>query len=71
MIIGHVHNIPTMQFFIGISRNTRSEYYMLLLTECVWEFRNNAFDTDMIIHESLFLQFRADNRSTTTADKLK
>ena len=23
--IGHVNNIPTMQFFIGISRNTQSK----------------------------------------------
>ena len=59
MIIGHVNNIPTMQFFIGISRTTLSEYYMLLLTECVWGFRNNAFDADMIIYESLFFQYRA------------
>ena len=37
--IGHVNNIPTMQFFSGISRNTQSKTYMLRLTECVWEFR--------------------------------
>ena len=42
-LIGHVNNIPTMQFFIGISRNTQSKSYMLsLMTECVWEFRNIA-----------------------------
>ena len=40
--IGHVYNIPTMQFFIGISRNTLSKSYTLLLTECVWEFQKNA-----------------------------
>ena len=40
--IGHVHNIPTMQFFIGTSRNTQSKLYMLTLTACVWDFRNNA-----------------------------
>ena len=39
--IGHVNNIPTMQFFDGISRNTQSKSYMLSLTECVREFRNN------------------------------
>ena len=38
--IGHVNNIPTMQFFAGISRNTQS--YMLSLTECVWNFQNDA-----------------------------
>ena len=38
-LIGHVKNIPTMQFFIGILRNTQSKSYMLsLMTECVWEF---------------------------------
>ena len=31
--IGHVNNIPTMQFYNGISRNTRSKSYMLSLTE--------------------------------------
>ena len=34
------NNIPTMQFFTGISRNTQSKSYMLSLTECVWEFQN-------------------------------
>ena len=32
------HNIPTMQFFTGISRNAHSKSS----TECVWEFGNNA-----------------------------
>ena len=41
-LIGHVNNIPTMQFFNGISGNTQSKSYMLLLTECVWDFQNNA-----------------------------
>ena len=41
--IGHVNDIPTMQFFTGISRNTQSNSYMSSLTECVWEFQNNAF----------------------------
>ena len=40
--IGDVNNIPTMQFFIGISRNTQPKSYMLSLTEGVWEFQNNA-----------------------------
>ena len=40
--IGHVNNIPTMQFLSGISRNTQSKSYMLSLTECVWNFQNNA-----------------------------
>ena len=38
-MIGHVNNIPTMQFFTGISRNTQSKSYMLALTERVWEFK--------------------------------
>ena len=42
MVIGHVNNIPTMHFFTGISRNTQSKSYMLSLTECVWDFQNNA-----------------------------
>ena len=37
--VWHNNNIPTMQFFNGISRSTRSKSYMLSLTECVWEFR--------------------------------
>ena len=46
-VIEHVYNIPTMQYFNGTSRNTQSKSYMLSLTECVWEFRNNAlWDTD-------------------------
>ena len=45
--IGHVNNIPTIQFFIGISRNTQSKSYMLSLTECVWDFQNDAlWDTN-------------------------
>ena len=40
--IGHVNNIPTMQFFTQISRNTKSKAYMLSLSECVWDFQNNA-----------------------------
>ena len=40
--IGHFDNIPTTQFFTGISRNTPSKSYMLSLTECVWDFKNNA-----------------------------
>ena len=40
--IGHVNNIPTMQLFTGIPRNTQSKSYMLSLTECVWEFPNAA-----------------------------
>ena len=41
--IGHVNNIPTKQFFTGISRNTQSKFYNTLsLPECVWDFRNKA-----------------------------
>ena len=32
--IEHVNNIPTMQYFIGISRNTQSKFYMLSSGEC-------------------------------------
>ena len=39
---GHVNSIPTIQFFTGISRNTQSKLYMLSLTECAWDFQNNA-----------------------------
>ena len=34
-LIGHVINIPTMQFFTGISRHTQSKSYMLSLTKCL------------------------------------
>ena len=38
-----VNNIPTMQLFTGISRNTQSKSHMLLLTECVCHFQNSVF----------------------------
>ena len=41
-IIGHVNNIPTMQFFTGISGNTQSKLYTLQSAECVWDFQNDA-----------------------------
>ena len=40
--IGHVNNIPKMQSFTGISRNTQSKSYMLSLTECIWDFQDKA-----------------------------
>ena len=46
--LGHANNIPTMQSFTGIFRDTQSKSYMLKrqtaksLTECVWEFRNDG-----------------------------
>ena len=40
--IGHIHNIPTMKFFTGISRKIHSKLYMLTLTAYVWDIRNNA-----------------------------
>ena len=41
-LIGHVNNIPTMQFSTVISGNTLSKSYMLSLTERHWEFQNNT-----------------------------
>ena len=40
--IGHVNNIPTMQCFTEISRNTQSNCFMLSLTKWVSEFQHNA-----------------------------
>ena len=40
ILIGHDNNIPTMQFFTGIPGNPQS------LTECVWEFQNDALIPD-------------------------
>mgnify|MGYP001797648885 CR=1 FL=1 len=40
--IVHVGNIPTMQFFSGISRNTPSELTMQSSTQCVRNFQNNT-----------------------------
>ena len=40
--MGHVDNIPTMQFFTEISRNTQSISYMLSLNVSVWDFQDNA-----------------------------
>ena len=31
-----------MQFLTGITRNAQSKSYMPSLTECVWDFQNNA-----------------------------
>ena len=46
-LIRCVNNIPTMQFFTGISRNSQSKSYMISLTECLREFQNNAlWDTN-------------------------
>ena len=39
--IGHVNNVPPMQLFTEISRNTHSKSDMLSLTDCVWDFENN------------------------------
>ena len=51
-LIGHVNNIPTMQFFPGISRNSQSKSQMLSLTECVWDIQNNAlWDTHCLLSE--------------------
>ena len=38
-----------MQFFTGILQNTQSnsKSYMLSLTECVWDFQNNALDINL------------------------
>ena len=41
-IIPHVINIPTMQSFTGTSNYTQSKSYILSLTECLREFRNNS-----------------------------
>ena len=57
--IGHVYNIPTIRFITRISRNTQSKSYMLSLTECVWEIRNNAlWDTHqhaLLVRDSIAL----------------
>ena len=31
----NINNVPTMQLFTGISRNTQAKLYMLSLSECV------------------------------------
>ena len=41
-LIGHGANIPTRQFSIEISRNIQSKSYMVSVTECCWDFQNNA-----------------------------
>ena len=40
--IGRFNNIPIMQVFNGISRNTQSKSYRRSLTECVRNFQNDA-----------------------------
>ena len=42
ILVGHVNNIPIMQLWGGIPRNTRSTSYVLSLTECEWELQNDA-----------------------------
>ena len=39
--IGYVNNIPTMQFFATISRNTQVKI-ILSLTKCILDFQNKA-----------------------------
>ena len=34
LTVGHVDNIPTMQFFAGISRNTQSKSYAIIDGVC-------------------------------------
>ena len=47
-VLGHVNNIPAIQFFTVISRKTQSKLYILSFTECVWNFQNNAlWDTHL------------------------
>ena len=42
-VIVIIHSVIfTMKFFTGIFRNALSKPHMLSLTECVWEFQNNA-----------------------------
>ena len=42
-VIVVIHSVIfTMKFFTGIFRNALSKPHMLSLTECVWEFQNNA-----------------------------
>ena len=60
---GHVNNIPTMQFFTWIARNTLSKSQMLSLTKCVWDFQNNAlWDTHPLLYVLLGVQKRLDYR---------
>ena len=62
--IGLVNNIPTMQFFFGISRNTQSKSYMLSLTECVWDFQNIAlWDTHYMYNVSLWISRSQEDNS--------
>ena len=39
--ISHINNIPTMHFHWNFQKK-QSKSYMPLLTECVWDFQNNA-----------------------------
>ena len=66
IIIRHVNNIPTMQLFTGISRNNQSKSYMLPLTECVWEFRNNAL-WDTHSHALILVVFVSNGRVVLSA----
>ena len=44
---GHANKIPTMQFSLEYPEILRQNH-MLSLTECVWEFQNNAlWDTQL------------------------
>ena len=47
-LLGHVRNLPTMQIFTGISRNTQSKIICAII-DCVQDFQNNAlWDTQYI-----------------------
>ena len=50
VMMGHVNNIPTMQFRSVIPSNAHSKWCnMTSLTESVWEFRNEAL-WDTVLH---------------------
>ena len=53
MVIGHVSNIPMMQFTTGVRIGTQSKFHMpSLITEYAWEFQNSAL-WDALKHATL------------------
>ena len=50
-------NIPIVKFWTGFLRTTLSRYYMLSLTESIWELQNDEYLWDMLLKSWLQSRF--------------
>ena len=72
LLIGHVYNIPTTQFWAASTRDPQSQSFMLLMTEYVWESQNNAFwDCFHLMHLCIELSLVLDSDSETLIRRIR